>query len=353
MRFDKLYFLAALIKVSVCLQILMYKLYILYLPLITKCYFQNNDVNEIQDPVAVTETTLISSTTVCRNVRTGEYIYNMAVSAEGVIAYCKFKQDNQGTSALHSLHVVEDGVVRTVIPGTTDWIGGLTFLQIAGTTDWLYSPTFLPNAGREQLLMHQRRHIQLMSPDLRTVERRLQHLKHGASAPFCRSGENKALYVQRTEVQGEWEVRELEVTSDTHHDTQKAILTLEWKGICDMCIAEGFLIIVSKDNNDNEGVSGMSLSDWQVTWKMPVENALRVCPGSPGSVFVSCRKSHTIQQLSLRDGSVLTQLPLVPDVMAPTCVCSHNDTLYVAHEDAELWRTQRQRNSKISQYTFK
>ncbi len=313
----------------------MYKLYIFHVPLITKCYFQNNDVNEIQDPVAVTETTLVSSTTVLGNVAKWEYIHSMAVSAAGVIAYWKHRKDTQGTK-LSSLHVVEDEVVRTVIPETTDRIGGLTFLQIA---------------GREQLLMYREPHIQVMSPDLRTVDRRLRELKGGT--PFCRSGENKALYLWRKGVQGELEVRELEVTPDTHHDTQKAILTLEWKGIYDICIAGGFLIIVIRDNDDNISVSGVSLSDWHGTWKVSMGNAWRVCPGTLGSVFVSCDRSHTIQQLSLQDGSVLTQLPLVPGVMFPTCVCNHNDTLYVAHWDAELLRTQKQIDWKISQYTFR
>ncbi len=299
------------------------------------CYFQSGGDDAVQGPVVVMETQLLRSITVCRSVTSEESIVSMAVSAAGLVAHCKGRTDPQG-SVLYSLHVVENGVVRTVIPETTDEMWGLTFLQVA---------------GREQLLVYCEPHVLLMSPGLHRVERKLRKLRHGTQ--LCRPGENKAFYVQPTGVEGKWEVRELEVTPDTCHDTQKAILTLGWEDVLGMCIAGGLLIMCGVDNNDNYSVARVSLSDWQVRWKVSVEHAQSVCPGTPGSVFVACPNTNTIQPLSLQDGTVLTQLPLVPGVVRPTCVCNHNDTLYVAHRDAELLNTKKQVDWKISQYTFR
>ncbi len=260
----------------------------------------------------------------------------MTVSAAGQVVYCKGSQDAQG-ARFGSLHVVENGQVRTVIPETRYSIHGLTFIQIA---------------EREQLLLYRKPHIQLMSPDLKKVERKLLKLK--SDTPLCRSGENKALYVQCTGVEGEVQVRELEVTGgcwrSTCHDTQKTTLTLGWEVVSDMCTAGGLLVLCSLSHNS---VAGVSQSDGQVKWKVSVEEPESVCPGTPGSVFVACPHSDTIHQLSLQDGSVLTQLPLVPGVVFPDCVCNHNNILYVAHGDAELWETKKQYDLKISQYQFR
>ena len=270
-----------------------------------------------------------------RDVAGRQHVYSMAVSAAGRVAYCKYREATQGTllQLLWSLHVVENGEVRTVIPDTTDYMKGLTFLQIA---------------GREQLLVYREPNFVLMSSDLHKVERKLHELKR--RTPLCRSGENKALYLQRTGVRGVREVWELEVTSDTHHDTQKAILRLGWEGVHDMCTAGGLLVLCS---SHDKSVAGVSLSDWQVKWKVSMDWPWSVCPGTPGSVCVPCPDSSTIQQLSLQDGTVLTQLPLVPGVETPWCVRNHNDTLYVAHYDAEVWVTKGQRNMAISQHRFK
>ncbi len=287
--------------------------------------------NVFYQTVAVQKTRLLNSITVCWNVTEEEYIFTMAVSAAAQVVYRKVRENAQGT-LLYSLHVLENGEVRTVITETRDKIYGLTFIQIA---------------GREQLLVEREPHIQLMSPDLGKVERKLVKLKH--TTPLCRSGENKALYVRPTGVEGEWEVRELEVMTDTCHDTQKAKLTLGWEDVRDMCTAGGLLVLCSSPDNS---VAGVSLCDWQVKWKVSVERPFSVCAGTPGSVFVASPDSDTIHQLSLQDGSVLTQLPLEPGVLAPTCVCNHNNTLYVAHYDAELWNARGQRDWKISQYQF-
>ncbi len=256
----------------------------------------------------------------------------MAASDAGQVVYCKRSKDAQ-ERGLYSLYVVENGEVRTVITETRDEISGSTFLEIA---------------GREQLLVNCEPHIQLMSPDLHRVERKLLKLKY--PTPLCRSGEGKALYGQRTGVEGEWEVRELEVMPGTYHDTQKATLTLGWEGVYDMCTAGGLLVLCSRHDNV---VYGVSLSDWQIKWKVSVECPCSVCSGTPGSVFVACPNSGTIHQLSLHDGSVLTQLPLVPRVRIPMCVCNHNNILYVAHWDAELLKTKGQVDLKISKYQFK
>ncbi len=282
--------------------------------------------------VAVHKTRLLNSASVCRNVTTKEFINSMTVSDAGQVVYCKTREDAQGTG-LYSLHVVENGEVRTVIPETKDVIHGLTFLQIA---------------GREQLLVNHEPHIQLMSPDLNRVERKLLKLKHNTT--LCRSGGNTALYVQLTGVEGEWEVRELEVMSDKCLDTQKAKLSLGWEYMYDMCTAGDLLVLCSYNDNS---VAGVSLNDWQVKWKMSVEGPFSVCAGTSGSVFVACPDSNTIHQLSLQDGSALTQLPLVPGVEYPTCVSNHNNILFVAHYDAELWDARGQRDWQISQYQFR
>ncbi len=283
----------------------------------------------------MSETTLLNSYTVSKNVTIEEVILSMAVSDAGVIAYCKYREDDQGTR-FRSVHVIENGVMRTVIPQTTDWIWGLTFLQVT---------------GREQLLVNRKPHLQLMSPDLNRVGTELREVKRKAA--LCRSGENKVLYVQQAGVEGKWEVRELKFMPDTYHDTQKATLTLGLRVMIGMGTAGGLLIMYGMDNNDNYSVAAVNLSDWQVRWKTSVESAQSVCPGTPGSVLIACPGSDTIQQLSLQDGAVLTQLPLVPGVSFPFCVCVHHDTLYVAHRDAELWNTKDQVDWKISQYTFR
>ncbi len=256
----------------------------------------------------------------------------MAVSDAGQVVYSKLRKGARGTF-LCFLHIVENGEVRTVIPETTDVLSGMAFLQIA---------------GREQLLMVREPHILLMLPGLQGVERKLLKLKHGTS--LCRSGEGKALYVQRTGVEGEWEVRELEFIPSKCYNMKKATLSLGWELVRDICTAGGLLVLCSGIYNS---VVGVSLSDWQVKWKMSVVEPTNVCPGTPGSVFVACLVPGTIHQLSLQDGSVLTQLPLVPCVVTPHCVCNRNNILYVAHEDAKIWETKKQRDLKISQYRFK
>ncbi len=258
----------------------------------------------------------------------------MAISAAGQVVYSKDRKDAPGIE-FYSLHVVENGAVKTVIPEITDGIGGLTFIQIA---------------GREQLLVNRKPHIQLMSPDLQRVERKLVKLEH--FTPLCRSREGKALHVQRTGVEGEWEVRDLEVMPDKCHYTLKATLRLGWEYVDDMCKAGGLLVLCSSEDNS---VAGVSHSDWQVKWKVSVKCPGSVCPGTPGSVFVVCSipLPDTIHQLSLQDGSVLTQIPLGSGVLLPNCVCNHHNILYVAHWDAEVAKTKKQIELKISQYQFK
>ncbi len=137
---------------------------------------------------------------------------------------------------------------------------------------------------------------------------------------------------------------------DQCYETLEGTLRLGWLGSqYDICIAGGLLVLCSYMDN---GVAGVSLSDWQTKWNESVNYARCVCPGTPGSVFVACGPFNTIEQLSLEDGSVLTQLPLVPGVEFPSHVRNHNDILYVAHKDAELKKFKNQRDWKISQYKF-
>ena len=297
--------------------------------LVPSCLIIQLGVTEDSAGAAVGEAVFIKSETVCKD-GTKESIGNMAVSAAGVIAYCKHREDSQGI-LWRSLHVLRQGTIKTLIPETESIIHGMTFLQVG---------------GKEQLMVCREPQIILLDPDGEVgMERELFQVEH--FTPLCTTEENKALHVQLSQNQGEWEVTALKVTSLIYYEKYTKLLKLGWDSLSDMCIVGDRLVICSYKD---ESVMGVCMDEWEIKWIVPLKCAWNVCPSMDGSVLVACPNLHSIQKLSTVDGAVITQLHLVPNVVFPTCLFTIDDTLYVAHEDVEVWVSKKQRDWKISQY---
>ncbi len=241
-----------------------------------------------------------------------------AISSLGVIAYCTVtKYTNRDW---YSLYIDDHGSWQTVIFEAQDIITGLLFQRIG---------------GRERLLMVDQPNIVMMDEQLTSSERTLIELHH--DTPLCSAGNDKVLYVQRTDacgweqrgrVPGDWELWELKVTttSEACPTTKLGLLQLGWKYVSDMCTAGNLLILCS---HKDKGVAAVSFDDWQVKWKVTEVKVLSVCPGTKGTVFAACPDSDPLQQLSLHDGSFVPQDTLKAG--SPWSLQNHDSNLFVVN----------------------
>lgn len=252
----------------------------------------------------------------------------MAVSRTGTIAYIS----SDGNHPLHySLFVLKGDIQKTVISKTSDFVGGITFLQVG---------------DQEHLLIYQKPNIVLLDSNDWANERRLQMIPNRI-IHFSKSGPNKVVYLKSTDKRSVKELRELEVTEDSVNDIVIAELN-NMKSFSDMCKIGDLLILTSAKIGI---IKAVRISDLEVIWKADVSEPWNPCPGTPGSVLVACPTLNAVLQLSLRDGAILTQLPL-QDVAAPFYVYNHNDTFYIAHYDANIYMATKGSKTvpKISQF---
>ncbi len=181
----------------------------------------------------------------------------MAISASGAVVFCTFDGIPDTDICFNQLQVFDNDVVRTLIPPTRPAIAGLSFLR---------------TADREQLLVFHNRHLSLFDIDIMT-RRGLMVFKCPAF-PCSQSGGSKALYAKPAVVFdeiGDLEIRELQVTPYTCHESLKMKVKLGLRWVDDACIAEDFIIVSGGKSNGSDIVAGMSLSERKVKWIIPWE----------------------------------------------------------------------------------
>ena len=276
----------------------------------------------------------------------------LAISSTGVIAFTKQKDIlREGRSArMFSLHILKDGKTQTLISDTHTRIDGITFLDVG---------------GREQLLVNQMPNFILVDIEKHKVGQRRLIFTCGAETPLFKKADNKALYVAFSPG---FEIRELEVTPDTCHSKALCRPDICMNLVYDICESDGYLILTGLSDHGNVTL-GISMNDWHVMWKIPMNwhmGELRVCPGPQGTVFLASPFLAKIVQLSVKDGTELTEVQFMPENMSDkrelchdivasdkqmkvSCIHNHNDTFYVSHTTG---RTGEQIDWKISQLEF-
>ncbi len=269
---------------------------------------------------------LLSTTTVDREIHTPTMIMSMAVSRQGAVAYCSLKLSRDSTR--HTVNLLENGKVRTVIPAGPYVIGGLSFVQVA---------------GKEQLIVSHGHDVILVDPGVKSSgeKRHLATVKLDLDTPLFRSGDNKVLYVQPS-----IKIRQLEVTSEGCNDTLIGELPFQWEHmVWDLCVTDGILVVTN--GKDDQHVVGIGLADMKVKWRTLIKDAQGLCPGPKETVFVCCAG---IKQLSLHDGTVIANLPLATDLRNPRCISYQNGILTVAHVDRNAFETEQLYICNISKY---
>ncbi len=266
----------------------------------------------------------------------GDYIQCMAASATGVVAYSKRVVKGPHDNGLHSLHVdlrpwpsisesfpkapaLKEDEIKTLIHEASRTITGLTFLCVS---------------GKEQLLVHHGIDVSLY--DLESgVERKLCKLEkptYFANEP----GDDKALYFVSRE--SDFEIWELQVTPDTHHKSLKARVDLVLSWIFDICQLGSLLVVSGKHPDEGCLVACVSIRSQKVRWVIKYaaeKQAVKIFPGLVhGTIFVLNQRRY-IYQISLKNGSDLGKIKIIPDrdFPCPLCFCTREDELYVSEQD--------------------
>ena len=258
------------------------------------------------------------------------FVEDIAISATGAVVFTESTWTNTGgfvESDVFSLHVFENGKVRTLITKSHVMIRSLTFICVG---------------GKEQLLTFHDRYLILFDLEL-GAERILVDFSPTGVPDLCNgTGEDKALCVYLTEKQAGKpivKVWELQVTLETCHSSLKVTLP-GFSRLTAICMAGDFCIISGrKKDSESFKVSGVRSTDWQTKWEVQYENhPLRVVPGPQGTVFVLLFENKEIRQFSLKDGSMVSKAPLLPAQLIPHCMCTRDDTLYVPHLTSKPFR---------------
>ncbi len=243
-------------------------------------------------------------------------VKSIAVSSNGVIAYSIMT--NYTHRQWYSLYIFDKGRTETVIFESQDIIAGLTFLKLDGT---------------EHLLFLHQPNIVMLDEQLTCQLRTLHGVKH--ESPLSSAGPGQVYYVQPTQrctwghgakVACDWELWQLEIRHGTGaaFSTKRGLLKLGWKYVSDMCIIGQLIVLCSHKDGS---VAGAGLTDCDTKWNVSLHNACSVCPGIKNSIFLACSGSDFLLQLSMKDGSTITQLPLT--AVKPPCVRYQNNVLYV------------------------
>ncbi len=251
---------------------------------------------------------------------------------------------------MYSLHIVKEGKTQTLISDTRTCIGGITFLNVG---------------GREKLLVNHMPNFILIDMKKNKVGQRQLIFTCGAETPLYKVADNKVLYVAVTPG---FEIRELAVTPDTCHSKALYRPDVCINLVYDICESDGHLILTGLSDHGNLTL-GISMNDYQVMWKIPMNwhiGELCVCPGPQGTVFLVSPFLAKIVQVSVRDGTELTKVQFMSENMSDkrelchaivpsdnqtkvSCICNHNETFYVSHTTG---RTGEQIYWKISQLRF-
>ncbi len=250
----------------------------------------------------------------------------MAVSPSGSVVFTKRKKYAMGRQH-RSLHLFDTNTDQfvTIIPEGANRIYGIASLTIL---------------GEDYIIFCRDTKIMLLDMKYGTEKTLLKLKRHTTIYP---TSSNSILYVQPHGSKGKGlELRELTVSLRENQDTYKALIPLEWETVRDMC--QNFEMLVLCSHKDNS-VAAVQSGDWQIRWKVMIEDPRSVCFDTRGRLYIACCHQNAVKQLSPLDGSVMIHLPLVPAVIRPMSLCYHNDRLYVAHINAkneEQWN--------ISQY---
>ena len=299
------------------------------------------------DIEVVTETSVINTVTVWRTGDTDLSAHKdygnpamtcMSVSAQGTLIFSIRRLEkvptSQSSGKLHihnSVHIVDKGIPKTIVQPTSDLMYGTAFLTVSGQELLLIN--YMPNiyVTHRPIIPHRQ---ELDKKSLRYLGRLLVHVSH--DTPLSRIGDNKAVYIQRTEKVGYFELNQIEVTPDTWHYKSLGTyyLGFEENQIMDMCAVQDLVILLGSFDGTGQDATlvAVSPSNFQIKWKIMLPGAFSVCQGTPCTLF-AVRVDNCIVQLTLHDGSVIGNIPLEPSIVNPSCVCYHNGILYVSHCD--------------------
>ncbi len=273
------------------------------------------------------------------------YIYSYCFSPSNEIIYSKINQVSQDkhTYSLHQLHEKE----KVIIPEGEDRTWNGAFINIDNTEHLVIS-----------------RGDQLLVFDRTLLSSRVVYQKHipvlhvsNRALCFCSVDMKSIACTHVLPIYGCHEIDVLDIRPGKWFPIKTIRAELGRGAVHDMCrtiSSDGPQLVLCSWMD--ESVAGVGLQDGKIRWRITSKlagvklQAHSVCADQMGRVFVACSNQHSIYIVSSEDGAMIGCLNLDPPVFLPTCVCIHQDKLWVAHMEDKAWRTTGQEKWQISQY---